>query len=153
MTGAAACTRAGTSANATEGRPVAEEKTRWRVRDRSSGEIVAEGTLVAGLYDPAALAAAGQTLEIVSGEAGAEPEQGGADPAALQSATIKHQHDVLLYQGDLIANGRTVIDDLRAALRRIAATDPSDPRGLDVAAQVAREALAASDERPAVEGW
>jgi hypothetical protein len=130
---------------------VAEEKTRWRVRDESSGEIVAEGTLVAGLYDPAALAADGQTLEIVS--APAAPGDEAADPIALQSATIKHQHDVLLYQGDLIANGRTVIDDLRAAVRRIAAIDPSEPRGLDLAAQIAREALAASDERPAVEGW
>jgi hypothetical protein len=137
-----------------KGRQVAEEKTRWRVRDTSSGEIVAEGTLVAGLYDPVALAAPGQTLEIVSAPtAGAEAEDDGTDPVALQSATIKHQHDVLLYQGDLIANGRTVIDDLRAAMRRIAAIHPSDAGGLDLAGQIARDALTASEERPAVEGW
>lgn len=129
------------------------ERTRWRVRDDGTGEIVAEGTLVAGLYDPAVLATGGQTLEIVPAAPRPDPEgSGGADPGELQAATIKHQHDVLLYQGDLIANGRTVIDELRAALQRVAAIDPAAPGGLDTAAHLARHALAAS-ERPAVEGW
>jgi hypothetical protein len=128
------------------------ERTRWRVRDDASGDIVAEGTLVAGLYDPAALAAAGQTLEVVP--AGAEPgDAAEAGPLELQAATIKHQHDVLLYQGDLITNGRTVIDELRAALQRVAGIDPAHAAGLDMAAQIARDALSASGERPGVEGW
>jgi hypothetical protein len=140
------------TANATEA-TVGLERTRWRVRDDATGEVLAEGTLVAGLYDPVVLAAPGQTLEIVPLGSEAAPDAGAeADPLELQAATIKHQHDVLLYQGDLITNGRTVIDRLRAALQRVAAIDPGHPSGLDAAAQVARDALAAS-ERPGVEGW
>jgi hypothetical protein len=128
------------------------ERTRWRVRDGATGEIVAEGTLVAGLYDPTALAAPGQELEVVPPDAGSRAGDE-ADPLELQAATIKHQHDVLLYQGDLITNARAVIDDLRVALQRVASIDPGHASGLDAAAQIARDALAASGERPGVEGW